>query len=497
MKLKYILSAAVLALGITSCSNEAEVTVNEGNVPLQIKTQIQSTRAGIDATQFDNGDQIGVFMQKDGKWSSDCFNVSAATSDYGKSWKLSKEVMLDKTPALLYAYYPWNESVSTEDGISFGLDMKTQTNYLYGFVEGVRDENPVANILFRHALAKVDFLIQNDVEKEISKVTLSGKNLLTTGQFNVTTLSFTSTSTGEIVSKNITHVEETNNKACFLLAPMTEQQLNIRVEYADGGNVYEGTFMASNISMGKHVQYSVNIQRGTEMKISETSIEEWGEAENMGDVTLKESKIDANGREYVDLGLPSGTLWATCNVGASTPEGYGDYFAWGDPVGHDEEADASGYWYQWKYYKWCNGDYKSLTKYCLDSYYGKVDNKMVLDPEDDAAQVNWGGDWRMPSETEYNELLSSCTWAWTTINDVNGYKVSGSNGNWIFLPAAGYRYDEQKEAMGYYGRYWANSFSSSYSYYAYDLHFHDSYKSVEPKGGERCYGYSVRPVLSK
>ena len=130
--------------------------------------------------------------------------------------------------------------------------------------------------------------------------------------------------------------------------------------------------------------------------------------------------------EAVDLGLPSGIKWATCNVGATKPEEFGGYYAWGET----EEKDD----YSWGTYKWCNGSSTTMTKYCIDSSYGTVDNKTVLDLEDDVAHVKWGGSWRMPTRAEQEELRNNCTWTWTTQNAVNGYKVtSKTNGNSIFL----------------------------------------------------------------
>ncbi|MCQ2319676.1 MAG: hypothetical protein MJZ90_12290 [Bacteroidales bacterium] len=102
--------------------------------------------------------------------------------------------------------------------------------------------------------------------------------------------------------------------------------------------------------------------------------------------------------EYVDLGLPSGLLWATCNVGADSPEDYGDYFAWGET---ETKSD-----YDWDTYKWCNGSYNTLTKYNTKSSYGTVDNKTTLELSDDAARANWGGSWRMPTEAEFQELIN-------------------------------------------------------------------------------------------
>ena len=141
-----------------------------------------------------------------------------------------------------------------------------------------------------------------------------------------------------------------------------------------------------------------------------------------------------NGHEYIDLGLPSGIKWASCNVGAETPEGNGNYYAWGEVVTKKD--------YSWSTYKYANGSSNTLTKYCNDSTFGNngfKDNKTTLDLEDDAAHVNWGGAWRMPTSAEFDELLDSCTWTWTTQNNVNGYLVtSKTNSNSLFLPAAGY-----------------------------------------------------------
>ncbi len=139
--------------------------------------------------------------------------------------------------------------------------------------------------------------------------------------------------------------------------------------------------------------------------------------------------ISFSGHEYVDLGLPSGLKWATCNVGATAPEAYGDYYAWGET--------APKTIYNWSTYKWCNGSYDTQTKYCTSSSYGTVDNKTVLDLADDAARANWGGAWRMPTDEEWTELRENCTWTWTNLNGKNGYEVKGANGNSIFLPAAG------------------------------------------------------------
>ena len=170
--------------------------------------------------------------------------------------------------------------------------------------------------------------------------------------------------------------------------------------------------------------------------------------------------------DYVDLGLPSGTLWATCNIGADSPEDYGDYFAWGET----EPKEV----YSWTNYKWCNGTYNTLTKYCHNSGYGAngfVDNKKELDPEDDAAYVNWGPSWRMPTVAQLQELLENCTWRWTTRNGVDGQLAKGPNGKTLFLPAANYYYDSSLSEEGSIGVYWSRENGFSTSNVASDLYF--------------------------
>lgn len=193
-----------------------------------------------------------------------------------------------------------------------------------------------------------------------------------------------------------------------------------------------------------------------------------------------------NGHEYVDLGLPSGTLWATCNVGANRPENNGNYYAWG------ETATKSTY--SWKTYKYCRGDFKNLTKYNTKSDYGTVDNKKVLGMTDDVARVNWGGDWRMPTYDEMNELKSKCIWTWTTQGGKSGYKVKGSNGRSIFLPAAGYYCQGKLNNEGSYGNYWSSSLGNNDPNGAYNWHI--SSGEVGMYLGHRYYGQTIRPVLT-
>jgi uncharacterized protein (TIGR02145 family) len=193
---------------------------------------------------------------------------------------------------------------------------------------------------------------------------------------------------------------------------------------------------------------------------------------------------------YVDLGLPSGLLWATCNVGATSPEGYGSYFAWG-------ETQPKSY-YAWSTYQYGNGSDYTLTKYCNNSYYGYngfTDDLTTLLPEDDAATANWGNDWRMPTKEEWRELYNNTTVTWTTQNGVNGRLFTAANGNSLFLPAAGGRWNDGLGGAGSNGYYWSRSLDTDGPNYAWYLffYFYSGYYFVDYY--DRYVGFSVRPVL--
>lgn len=190
--------------------------------------------------------------------------------------------------------------------------------------------------------------------------------------------------------------------------------------------------------------------------------------------------------EYVDLGLS--VKWATCNVGATKPEDCGGYFAWGETKPKTI--------YDWNTYKWCNGSETTLTKYNVHSGYGVVDYKAQLDLSDDAAHVNWGGNWRMPTDAEWIELREQCIWAWTTGKGIVGYTViSKSNNNKIFLPAAGHRYGSLLNFAGIGGYYWSSWLTTGSPNSAWVVNFNSN--RVYGYNGLRRYGFSVRPVLDE
>lgn len=208
--------------------------------------------------------------------------------------------------------------------------------------------------------------------------------------------------------------------------------------------------------------------------------------------------------EAVDLGLS--VKWASFNLGASSPEGYGDYYAWGETEpyylpGHAYDGpfcdwkDGKSAGYNWDSYKWCNGWSSTLTKYNTSSSYGTVDNKTVLEPKDDVAHVKLGGKWRMPTDAEWTELREKCTSTWTTNYNGTGVKgriVTATNGNSIFLPAAGRRYSTNLYNAGSYGYYWSSSLHTDGPSYAWYVYFYSDF--VIRYYYYRYLGISVRPV---
>lgn len=191
--------------------------------------------------------------------------------------------------------------------------------------------------------------------------------------------------------------------------------------------------------------------------------------------------------EYVDLGLS--VLWATCNVGAVSPEEYGEYYAWGET---EPKSD-----YSWSTYKFCNGSEKTLTKYCKYSYNGLdgfTDNKTELDPEDDVVHVKWGGEWRMPTIEEFDELINNCYKYNVVQNGIEGIRfesrILGYEDRYLFIPFAGQMKDSSLDAKSYnYGYYWSDSYSSTQASY-YKIYSRFGYGS----SCVRAYGCTVRPV---
>ena len=192
-----------------------------------------------------------------------------------------------------------------------------------------------------------------------------------------------------------------------------------------------------------------------------------------------------NEYKFVDLGLS--VKWADRNVGSTSPEQYGSYFAWGEVAPKDV--------YYWASYIHCNGSSFTITKYNLQLHYGNtIDHRIILEKVDDAAQINCGKEWRIPTKEEWEELEKNCNWTWTLMNNTYGYHInSKKNGNTIFLPAAGFQYADNIKSINSYGYYWSSSLDQKSSCDAWFIQFNKS--KIKINSDSRDCGQSIRAVI--
>ena len=237
--------------------------------------------------------------------------------------------------------------------------------------------------------------------------------------------------------------------------------------------------VSNGSGMGSFTCNLTNLQPNTKYYVRAYAVNSQGTAygEEVSFTTEKEVVAIP---EYVDLGLS--VKWASFNVGATKPEEYGDYFAWGEVEPKSE--------YSWSTYKWCNGYETALIKYNTDEWYGTVDNKIIIESEDDAATKNWGNDWRLPNKYEIDELRDKCTWSWINRNGTYGYQVTGPNGKSIFLPATRYMDGVEQSGVSTYGSYWSSTLYTSIT--AWHLGFYSDYGNTY--ADKRYTGRAVRPV---
>ena len=242
-------------------------------------------------------------------------------------------------------------------------------------------------------------------------------------------------------------------------------------DHYDGEGSIEDFIVEVGSGVGVFTYQLTGLQQNTEYYFLAYAINSEGEAlgQNIYFTTLEgEEDNIINGYEYVDLALPSGLKWAVHNVGASAAEDYGDYYAWGEIETKDSYTQQN-----------------SVT-------YGMPMEDISGDPQYDVARALWGETWRLPTRDEQKELLDNCTWEWTSQNGVNGYLVTGSNGNSIFLPAAGYKENSSHTEVGEYGYYWSSTPQSNSNLGAYYLYMSSSSKLSYYYA--RVAGQSVRAV---
>ena len=511
MKFRFLSYIAIGLLLWASCTNEevaveSRITRVSAMLP-DFFMEENGTRSQINVSASDGisyswaiGDVLGIFPDE-GDQVSFRLTSSSLSAD-GKNATFDGGAWALKNGHTYYSYFPFSygnfsESSSlsaipvdyTGQSISSWGDTKNAGKYDFNAAGGTSSNSGALSFLFQRLGALLRVKLTLPATATYQKLTLStdASVIPVKGKVNLSasTIAYIPQTYASSISVNLNNISGTKDQTAYvylMLPPMTlltqDKLLTATLSYNNGssatynlcksGNTTPHTpdFTANTIYRRDAVPQGIN--PGGEMSDGD---------EEGGDAT-------ENGHAYVDLGLS--VKWATCNVGASSPEEYGEYYAWGET-----ETKST---YDWSTYKWCNGYENTLTKYNDDSYYGTVDNKTVLDPEDDVAHVKWGGSWRMPHDAEMTELYENCTWTWTTQGGKNGYKVtSKKNGNSVFLPAAGRCCGGDVSGQGDDGYYWCSTPRASSD--AFALGFDSGDQGVY--AGCRLDGYSVRAVLAE
>ena len=437
--LSTILLAVVMVFGLAQCKKEQPTPQSEGNVvtiTLNVGdnngSRVNVNPTGENHVTFTTGDQILVAsggkyvgtLTKDGETFSG--TVSAGDLVVGQPlyfYFLGNKADVSQLTAGSSTTCTVNISDQTTEAglpvISMGRSIDSEGR-IVNYVSGMTS---FSSRLYN----KCSLMKFNVTTTSAAAICITGMNNKVTVNFgNPTDEGFTYGKDGEGVIK-MHGVTTENTETWAIVLPQDELPAGVEGSVYTYDNAYIGTRPAIEGGIGMN-QF---LNSGLELAV--------------------------NTKGYVDLGLPSRLLWATCNVGANAPEEYGDYFAWG-------ETQTRTTSYEVVNYKYCKGSDVTLTKYCnvaMYGYNGFTDKLTTLQLSDDAARANWGGDWRMPTSEEWQELYNNTAVTWTQQGGVNGRLFTASNGNSLFLPAAGYRWRDELRDAGSNGRYWSKSLYTS------------------------------------
>ena len=522
-KIKTLAVASAL-LALTACTNEAGIgtDVDAGSITIQATIgQMTKVENKGNATNFTDGDKILLYGWTGSKDAVPATRVvdSVVNSFDGTVWTPAKQMNWKNATDAHYflGICPVPDSVTSFTAAAYKLnpaEYESSDLLIAAKLDGVTVADGPVNLTFEHAMAKLNvnlkFRSEFSANTIVSSVTATAYDSATV---NYLTKNMTvAGSTHEVqIPQTSTPATDYNVSYSGLMVP---QEGVKKITVTIGNQIY--VYESSNgipLNAGKYTTIGLIVGQD-KIELEGATVTDWTAGDNLpgGEAKLQDPY---NGHEYVDLGLPSGLKWATCNVGASKPEEYGDYFAWGDTVpyyepGHAQD-DPQNYWkddkkdgYKWSTYKWCEGSYNTLNKYCNDSEYGNngfTDTDTILVAEDDAASYQWGGIWCMPTQADWQELQDNCKWDWLSENNtefggIAGYKVTsqkdGYKDRFIFLPAAGYRSGTFLGSVGSSGNYWSSSLYTGYPDIAWYIGFDSGYRSTGYY--YRYYGRSVRPV---
>ena len=509
------MAVAASMMVLAGCSNDGGIgrDVDAGSITIDATIgHMTKVMYDADATSFTSGDAILLYG-----WTGSATEVpqkrvvdSVTCSFNGTKWTPSKQMLWKNTADAHYflGIYPVPDSVTSFTAAAYKLNSAdyTASDLLIATTpNGVKATGAPVNLTFEHTMAKLNvnikFRNEFDGTPVVSSVTATAHD-----SAMVNYLTKQVSVAGDVTSVTIPQAATAANGYALSYSGLMVPQEGVRIiTVTIGEKRYEYESTADiPLSFGKYTTLGLIVGKN-KIELDGVTVSDWTTGDNLpgGEAKLFDPY---NGHEYVDLGLPSGLKWATCNVGATKPEEYGDYFAWGDTVpyykeGHSQDNPCSDWKDDKDGYTWTNYRFRTsgdswnnvkISKYNTSSTYGPIDSKTTLDPEDDAASYNWGGIWRMPTKDDYEELFKNCATELKKQNGVYGLLfTSNKNGATLFLPAAGYRLNADLNDVGSFGRYW---FSSLYTDYPITAWITDFNSSIMLMNINRNYGLSVRPV---
>lgn len=502
-----VITAALMVLGVVSCSRTGESAGTgfpEEGVSLVVravigdgcptKTAVQPDETSIWWTE---GDAINLFQgsRSSGQFITDISSASETAPFYGTLSVATGTTADNLAAQYFWGVYPYSAS-NTCDGNSVTLTIPSEQGGVAGtFADKLNPAvamQPSLNLPFYNVGSWFIFSVS---------------------QSNIASVSFSGLA-GETLVGTVTVAMDSNAHPVVTDVQDGSTVITMRPEGREtflAGEKYYMVLIPQTLSEGYRLTITRTNGTSAECVVS-------------GPKTFERSgfrrKLDADsGLEFpvpapVDLGLPSGLKWAISNLCedglAGSPSQFGDYYAWGEvepyytagyasesPCTHWRDGRSGGY--DWVSYKWCNGTnailtkYNALNKYRPESTNGTVDNKMILEPEDDAAHVVLGGSWRMPTGEEWQELLDKCSWEVTTLEGVNGHLGTGPNGNTIFLPFAGFHADANFGGI-ICGYYWTSSLFDTGRTSSYYMLIQSDLSWSFIRNETRDWGFTIRPV---
>ncbi len=422
------LSVVLLALLASACGNEDMVPAGSDHLtdaPVSITVGGVGTRLGYDRGHIIDEGSLGFWLDQSGtQYDAENLEVKYESGVWIPQGRL---LWKNATDDVEYAAsYPYDADGVYEVSLPADQFNSEMLPFDILYAEGrVRGEDGAVNIVFSHALAqlkvKLTFGETLGTNPQIMSITLS--NAALDGTFTVRDANGCCAWSNQGNSGEVTLLKNYSAEFECLLIPQTIEDYYITVDAVVGGIEKQYRFESSDLVLEQGATYTLPLQVGTD-------------------------------HPYVDLGLPSGTLWAKCNVGANAPEEVGDYFAWGETAPKTSYNFKNEGDYKYGIYNYSDTDNYGTTK------YNNIDGMITLEATDDAATVILGSEWRTPTVDDFNELLTKCTWTATSRNDVSGFEVKGQNGNSIFIPVSGFRRIDDLNAPTS-GYYWTSSLVQS------------------------------------